>query len=377
MRASWSGTARARHAHRAYLEGELGKAEAKLARVRQGGPVGLRGLEDRALDGVATAGEARALLEAIDAAIRAADARRRELGVPADHDGGGAGVVIEGIAPQLLNCAAGVVIDGGGCYAYAPHHGPGGFGDDANGQIVWGNDGGFQPRGAAHVQMQAGGYGFRQCSTTSGAGTEGYHNLQKATAMYGNSNNGNLADAFTYPLPRHDQAPTWSAAEPRHAMVPFEYYYPSDSDTGLGYNYTVDTQAASADASLQGNGGWSFATGASGNYLTSPWPPALSLATDTIGGGGGNFVDAPPTPAALAHSTDRAGDNFNITDATPAQPLAMMSYGGDLTDAGWYASQWQWQAAPEPQRDGGSQQPVEQRHYLNDLEDTQLHLWES
>ena len=30
--------ARARHTHRAYLDAELGKAEAKLARVRQGGP---------------------------------------------------------------------------------------------------------------------------------------------------------------------------------------------------------------------------------------------------------------------------------------------------------------------------------------------------
>ncbi|XP_034601266.1 uncharacterized protein [Setaria viridis] len=342
--------ARARHVHRAYLEGELGKEEAKLARVRQGGPGGLQGWEDRALDGVATAGEARGLLEAIDAAILAADGRRRALGVPADDDGG-AGVVIEGIAPQLLNSAAGVV--DGDCYV--PHHGPGGF-DDADGQFIWGIDGGFQPCGAA--DMQPGGYGFRQCGTTIGAATEGCH-LQMAPGMYGNSNS-HLADACPYQLPRHAQpnlAPTWSAAdEPRHAMVPVEYYYPSD--TGLSYNYTVDTQAA-ANAS-QGNGGWSFATGASGNFLNSPAPPALSLAMATGGGGGGgNFVDAPPAPAALAHTTGRAGDNFAITCAAPAQPLAM-SYGGDLRDAGWYAEQWQWQAAPEPQRDGGGgRQPVE------------------
>jgi len=78
--------ARARHTHRAYLGAELGKAEAKLARVRQGGPDALARW-DRALDGVATAEEARRLLDAIDAAMRAAKDRRRALGLPppADH----------------------------------------------------------------------------------------------------------------------------------------------------------------------------------------------------------------------------------------------------------------------------------------------------
>ena len=63
----------------AYLDAELGKEEAKLARVRQAGPEGLDHW-----DGVANAEDARRLLDALDAAIRAADDRRRALGLPED-----------------------------------------------------------------------------------------------------------------------------------------------------------------------------------------------------------------------------------------------------------------------------------------------------
>ncbi|CAL5012204.1 unnamed protein product [Urochloa decumbens] len=398
---------RARHTHRAYLEANLGNEESKLARVRQAGPVGLR--DDAALgllDGAdATAGDARQLLDVIDAAIRAADARRIALGMPADV--GGDEVVLEGIAP--VSSAAGGVDGGGGDY-YVPHPQHGGAGEHviwpgnaggggdyyvphpqhggAGEHVIWpGNaGGGFQPFtcGATADIMQPGGYGFQfqeQCATSGGggAGMEGYyHNLQMAPAMYGvgdssssSSSSHVVADAYPYyQVLRHaqpDLAPMWSAAaaEPRHAMVPAEY---SSTDTGLSYyNYMVDTPAAPS-ASLQGNGagGMSFATGAtsaSGNFVYDS-PPALSLATgNDIGGGGSNFISAPPT-VPLANATGGAGGDFTYT--TPAQQV---SYAGELTDAGWYAAEWQ------PRRDSGGQEPMEQLHYLSDLEDTQLHLW--
>ncbi|BAB67991.1 hypothetical protein [Oryza sativa Japonica Group] len=75
--------ARAQHAHRVYLEEEVGKERAKLARVRQDGAFPSW---DAALDGI-TADEARALLESIDAARAAANARREALGLPDDGNG--------------------------------------------------------------------------------------------------------------------------------------------------------------------------------------------------------------------------------------------------------------------------------------------------
>ncbi|CAL4998534.1 unnamed protein product [Urochloa decumbens] len=369
--------ARARHTHRAYLEAKLGKEEATLARVRQAGPVGLR--VDAALgmllDGAAaTAEDARQLLDVIDAAIRAADARRAALGMPADggEDGAGNGVVLEGVAP--LRSVPGAI--DGGDYDYLPHHG--GAGEHA----IWGGNDGFQPFtcGATAEIMRPGGYGFQfqeQCDT-SGAGMDGYYyNLQMAPpAMYGDSSSSShvVADAYPYhqvlrhaPHPNPNLSPMWSAAA-ADDMVPAEY---TSTNTGLSYyNYMVGTPAA-ASASLQGNGsGMSFATAGatSGNFVYSP--PELSLATgNDIGGvGSGNFINAPPAPIApLANTTGGAGGNF--TYATPAQPLAV-SYGGELTDAGWYASEWQ-----QPRRDVGGQEPIEQLHCLSDLEDRQMHLW--
>ena len=93
---------RARHTFREYLYAELGKEEAKLARVHQAGPTGLDPW-DKALDAVATAEEAQGLLEAIDAAIRATEDKMRALGLPVDgEDGVGAGVVLEGVARARL-----------------------------------------------------------------------------------------------------------------------------------------------------------------------------------------------------------------------------------------------------------------------------------
>ncbi|CAL5006507.1 unnamed protein product [Urochloa decumbens] len=366
---------RARHTHRAYLEAKLGKEEATLARVRQAGPVGLRvnAALSMLLDGAAaTAEDARQLLDVIDAAIRAADARRAALGMPAD--GAGNGVVLEGVAP--LDSVPGVI--DGGDYDYLPHH------DGAGEHAIWGGNDGFQPFtcGATAEIMRPGGYGFQfqeQCDTSGGAGGAGmdgyYYNLQMAPpAMYGDSSSSShvVADANPYhqvlrhaPHPNSNLSPMWSAAAAAD-MVPAEYTC-AGTGTGLSYyNDMVGTPAATS-ASRQGNGGgMSFATGTtSGNFVYDS-PPALSLATGNDiggGGGGGNFISAPPT-IPLANG---AGGNF--TYATPAQPLAV-SYSGELTDAGWYAAEWQ------PQRDGGGgHEPIEQLHYLSDLEDTQLHLW--
>ncbi|CAO2206653.1 unnamed protein product [Urochloa humidicola] len=363
---------RARHAHRAYLEAELGKKEDKLARVRQDGAAGLRVRDDDAaldhlLDGAAaaTAADARQLLDVIDAAIRAADARRAALGMPAD------GAVLEGIAP--VGSAAGV----GDYYLLPPHHGNAG-----EEQAIWGNDGGglFHPCGAAAADMWPGDYGF-QFHDGGGAGMDGYYyNLQMAApAMYGDSSSSShiADDAYPYQVPWHaqpnpDPAPMWSAAAadaPRHGMLPMPAEYTS-ADTGLSYyDYMLDTPAAATNASLQGNGagGMSFTAtrAASGNFAYDT-PPALSLATASGNGicGGGNFISASPS-LSVANATGGAGGNFAY--ATPAHPLAVSYYGVELTDAGWYAADWQ-PAAPQPIEQ-------EQPHYLSDLEDTQLHLW--
>ncbi|CAD6238546.1 unnamed protein product [Miscanthus lutarioriparius] len=352
---------RARHTFREYLYAELGKEEAKLARVRQAGPDGLD-CWDKALDGVNTVEEAQKLLNAIDAAIQAADDRRRALGVPVDDDeDGDAGIVLEGIAP--LNSAH---VDDG--YLL---HALGGNGD-ANDQAMamWGNNG-FHSCSAANMQ-----YGFQQFNSSNVA-MEGY-DLQMVPDMY---NNGGLAtDAYHYqtchagtmqhgyvfPCARGSASyigmPSGyqmqqvvgsgaaqpnlamsSADEPCHAMVPLPVLeYPS-ADPSLNY---MDTQATHGVHG--GSGGTSFAMDARGNFINAP--PAFSVAKST-GGGGGNFISAPP--AAPSHAMGGTSDNI-----TPAQPLAM-SYGGDMAIAGRYATQ----------------SGMEQLHYLGDLEDTQPNLW--
>jgi hypothetical protein len=362
--------ARARHSHRAYLEGELGKGEAKLARVLQGGPDNLARW-DMALDGVATPEEAQRLLDAVDAAIRATDERRMKLGMRVGDgaEDGGAGIVLDGIAALNFAAADEYLL-----------RAPGSGGDANDRQAMWGSNGlQFQQGSAANMQLQAG-YGFHQCTATSGAaGMEGYH-LQMAPDMYGNvdSNDGNLADAFQQYQPR-DTGPMqhsygfqcaragyfgvpsryqmqqvqpnlpmmWSADESHHAMVPLKY--PS-ADAGLN-NY-ADAAAAHG---AQGVAESSFAMGVGGDFINSPPAPSFAMAS-----GGGNYINTPP--AVPSYTMGVSGDNF--TNATLAQPLAIS-----------YAAPWQ-AAAPMPQRAGGDQKAgIEQLHYLSDLEDTQLQLW--
>uniref|UniRef100_A0A8R7V536 MADS-box domain-containing protein n=2 Tax=Triticum urartu TaxID=4572 RepID=A0A8R7V536_TRIUA len=95
--------ARAGHTHRAYLETELGKRRAKLARARHGCPAALPDW-DEALNDM-TLGDARELLRAIDAALLATGDRMEALGVPADH-GHGPGPLGEQVTPDSSDYAA-------------------------------------------------------------------------------------------------------------------------------------------------------------------------------------------------------------------------------------------------------------------------------
>ncbi|XP_048542525.1 MADS-box transcription factor 3-like [Triticum urartu] len=92
--------ARAGHTHRAYLEAELGKRRAKLARARHGCPAALpdwdEALNDMTLD------DARALLRAIDAALLATGDRMVALGLPAD---GGHSALDQQVTPDSSNDA--------------------------------------------------------------------------------------------------------------------------------------------------------------------------------------------------------------------------------------------------------------------------------
>uniref|UniRef100_A0ACD6AA20 Uncharacterized protein n=1 Tax=Avena sativa TaxID=4498 RepID=A0ACD6AA20_AVESA len=75
--------ARHTHTHRSYLEAELGKEKAKLAKARRGDCPGALPDWDAALNDM-TLDEARELLETIDATLRAAGDRMVSLGLPAD-----------------------------------------------------------------------------------------------------------------------------------------------------------------------------------------------------------------------------------------------------------------------------------------------------
>ncbi|XP_037463782.1 uncharacterized protein LOC119335811 [Triticum dicoccoides] len=87
--------AHAGHTHRAYLETELGKRRAKLARARHGCPAALPDW-DEALNDM-TLEDARELLQAIDAALRATGDRMEALGLP---DGRGHGPLDQQVAPD-------------------------------------------------------------------------------------------------------------------------------------------------------------------------------------------------------------------------------------------------------------------------------------
>lgn len=372
---------RARHTFREYLYAELSKEEAKLARVTQAGPDGLD-CWDKALDGVDTVEEAQKLLETIDAAIRDADDRRRALGLPVDDDDdedGGAGIVLEGIAP--LSSAA--VEDG---YLLDAFGGNGDANDRA--MATWGNNGFQEPCSAANMQ-----YGFQQFSSSSNGATVGYdYDLQMVLDMYNNGgpatgayyyqtrDAGTMQDGYGFPCAstsaRYFGMPSAyqmqqvvgsgaaepilgmsSAGEPCHAMVPVPLEYPS-AHTSLNY---VDTQATHG---VHGSGGTSFVMETRGSFINAP--PAFSVATST-GGGGGNFVSAPQaapsqTMGGTVDDSTRAQplpmSRGTLDDFTLAQPLRM-SYGGDMTIAGTYAMQ----------------SGIEEVHYLSDLADNQLNLW--
>uniref|UniRef100_A0A453SH26 MADS-box domain-containing protein n=1 Tax=Aegilops tauschii subsp. strangulata TaxID=200361 RepID=A0A453SH26_AEGTS len=101
---------RARHTHRSYMETELGKERAKLARTRHGCPGALADW-DAALNDM-TLEEARGLLETIDAALQATGDRMEALGIPADGGHGPLeGSSHEALMPQQLGQGGGNPVD--------------------------------------------------------------------------------------------------------------------------------------------------------------------------------------------------------------------------------------------------------------------------
>ncbi|KAG8052242.1 hypothetical protein GUJ93_ZPchr0001g32223 [Zizania palustris] len=153
--------ARSQHTHRRYLEGELGKERAKIAKIRQDGA-----LEpwDNALNDI-TPREAQSLLKSIDAALRATSARMRALGLLDGEDGR---LVLH--VPSLV--ASNAVVPFGNSSQYIGIGGsgsgsnqlqmiiPAGYGGNRDhcGLLSWEDDT-FQPCNADAVQP---GYGF-QC----------------------------------------------------------------------------------------------------------------------------------------------------------------------------------------------------------------------
>ncbi|KAL6627840.1 hypothetical protein ACP70R_031566 [Stipagrostis hirtigluma subsp. patula] len=366
--------ARAGHTLRAYVEGELGKEEAKLARVRQSGPAELAPW-DPALDDLAAEELHRLLTDTIDAALRAVSERRRALGLPQvdDDDVGGALLEREGVALDVSDAVP--------LARAAPCAGTTNFADadgcllpEQSGDGVHTGDGRYEQAMWGSAAMMHPVYGFQQCN--SSADMDPGYLLQTAL-----DNNGRR-------LP-------WDAFQQRNAGATMQYGFQCDGSSSryMGVNgYLMQT--------VPGNGGGAqpnLAMWATGEPCTTIVPagypsldlglsymdtPAAHASQDTSGsslamGAGANFVDAPP---ALSLTMGTGGD---FVGALPARPIAM-SFGGDMMNAGSYITPWP--AQQHQDADGSHQSGLEQLHYpgdleethlhyLSDMEDTQLQLW--
>ncbi|KAL6621301.1 hypothetical protein ACP70R_033733 [Stipagrostis hirtigluma subsp. patula] len=355
--------ARAGHTLRAYVEGELGKEEAKLARVRQSGPAALAPW-DPALDDLGAEELHRLLTDTIDAALRAVSERRRALGLPPvddDDDVGRALLEREGVA---LNVSDAVPLA-----RAAPCAGTTNFADadgylfaEQSGDGVHTGDGRYEQAMWASAAVMRPVYDFQQCSRSAD---------MMAPDMYG-SNNNNV---------NHGRRLAWDAFQQRNAAATMQYGFQCDgSGRYMGVNgYLMQT--------VPGNGGGAqpnlvmWATGEPRTAIVPAAYPSLDLglsymdtpaahASQDTGdsnlamGAGANFVDAPP---ALSLAMGTGGD---FVGAPPARSLAM-SFGGDMINAGSYITPWP--AQQHQNADGSHQSGLEQLHYLGDLEDTHLH----
>ncbi|KAF7096861.1 hypothetical protein CFC21_098750 [Triticum aestivum] len=289
--------ARAGHTHRDYLEAELGKRRAKLARARHGCPAALpdwdEALNDMTLD------DARALLRAIDAALRATGDRMEALGVPADH---GHGPLGEQVAPDSSDVAVmpqHFWHDGGVSWTVGdpvdmadaeglqqlqmvPYHG--GNNDDLLEQFP--RDHGFQ--------MQPGCNGF-QCAggNFSGDGDDGMLALGLGNAGYNHSGcgDGMLAPGFA----------------------------------NAGYNYSV----GGGDKMLApgfGNAGYN-------------WPDLTMWHTDEV-----CFADGTLAPEHYSGEVAAGGDYVSTLPSGYGYPMAMgMDVGDNFTslESNYTAAHWQ------------------------------------
>ncbi|XP_044958529.1 uncharacterized protein LOC123409734 [Hordeum vulgare subsp. vulgare] len=321
--------ARAGHTHRAYLETELAKRRAKLARARHGCPAALadwdEALNDMTLD------DARELLDAIDEALRATGDRMEALGLPSDR-GHGHGALGEQVAPDssddivmphLLGHGGGVTWTGGD---------PVGMADAAGFQLLQmvpyhdgNNDGLLEQFPREHgFQMQPGCGGF-QCASGnySGGGDEGMLALGLGNAGYNYSGGGDkmLAPGFG----------------------------------NAGYNYS----AGGGDKMLApgfGNAGYNYSV-SGGDKMLAPgfdtadykWPGLTMWHTDEVceaampPGYYPGFADGTLAPEHCSAEVGTGGDYVNTLPSGYGYPMGM---GDNFTnlESNYTAAHWQAEA---------------------------------
>ncbi|XP_037457181.1 uncharacterized protein LOC119328269 [Triticum dicoccoides] len=283
---------RAQHTHRGYLEAELGKERAKLARVRHGCPAALADW-DPALNDV-TLDQARELLEAIDAALRAAGDRMEALGVPAD---GGHGRIDEQIAPDASDDAVmpQQLAQGGGVPCTGSN--PVDLDMDAAGfelqMVPWhgGNNDGLL--GEDRFQMQPG-CGF-QC-----IGGGNYSGTVDETLALGSGNAGYDWTDLTM----------WHTGELRDAVLPLGNY-PAFADCTPAPEYSAQVVAGGDYMKTLPTGyGYPMAMGVGNNFTlgsnyTARWQVEESHRSGT------STMSAAPSPQCSDPGTRSSGQVFH------------------------------------------------------------------
>ncbi|XP_037457525.1 uncharacterized protein LOC119328650 [Triticum dicoccoides] len=332
--------ARAGHTHRDYLEAELGKRRAKLARARHGCPAALpdwdEALNDMTLD------DARALLRAIDAALRATGDRMEALGVPADH-GHGHGPLGEQVAPDSSDVAVmpqHFWHDGGVSWT---------VGDpvdmaDAEGlqqlQMVpyhgGNNDGLLEQFPRDHgFQMQPGCNGF-QCAggNFSGDGDDGMLALGLANAGYNYSRGSDKMLA------------------PGLGNADYNYLGGGDGMLSLGLGNAGYNHSGCGDGMLApgfANAGYNYSVGG-GDKMLAPgfgnagynWPDLTMWHTDEV-----CFADGTLAPEHYSGKVAAGGDYVSTLPSGYGYPMAMgMDVGDNFTslESNYTAAHWQAEA---------------------------------
>lgn len=389
---------RARHTHVAYLQEELDKERAKLARLRQKGRPGELDPPDAVLDGMSQ-DELQQLLASIDATLLATAKRREALGLlpgaDDDADGGGrrrdadvAGtnsVGVHGYQHQEVHAPAtcdpfhpynaGVTLmqPGYNNAQYMGGHGAvdmsgyqlqmqmPGNGSNNHSRLAWG---GFQPCNATFVQPV---YGNLQCwynNVVDGNGEPCDAVVPSAGDPYMDIAGNDVYGNQMQPAPAanggwHDPG-TWGydGGEPCKAIVPSS----GDPYMGIGV-YGNQMQPAPAPAA---NGCWHNPAGTWGNdgepcnaIVPSAGHPYIDIECDIDG----NYIDT----TVFDYQTTSTSDNF--MDA-PVQFIATGSDESIVTnvtgcDETEFSIDDLLQCSDASQHSSG----LEELHYLSDLAD--------